>query len=223
MSAAAVAERSAIAKIEQRGILLVFPIENRPEPRSLWSELHPRSKMKWEWDQDGDTRVHDLWHLRARLMRSRKVVYAKWYRGRATFFSHDVYRALLAALHDEGDPRRGLSREAQAILELLEEDSPLSTKELRRRSDLQGRFLAATYERAMKELWSRLLIVGAGEVDDGAFPSLAVGATRLLFEELWTEARSLGAEGAALLKKTLADAPLLAKEVDKTLRLGSSP
>ncbi len=37
----------------------------------------------------------------------------------------------------------------------------------------------------MKELWSRLLIMGVGEVDDGAFPSLNMSATRLRFEDLW--------------------------------------
>jgi hypothetical protein len=37
----------------------------------------------------------------------------------------------------------------------------------------------------MRELFTRFLIVGFGEVEDGAFPSLAVGSTELLFEDLW--------------------------------------
>jgi hypothetical protein len=40
----------------------------------------------------------------------------------------------------------------------------------------------------MKELFTQLLIVGFGEIDDGAFPSAAVGATELLFSDLWREA-----------------------------------
>ena len=40
----------------------------------------------------------------------------------------------------------------------------------------------------MRELWSRCLIVAYGEVDDGAFPSLAIGSTPLIFEDLWSNA-----------------------------------
>ena len=50
----------------------------------------------------------------------------------------------------------------------------------------------ALYSRALKELWSRLLIVGVGEVADGAFPSLAMSATRHRFEELWPDEALLG-------------------------------
>jgi hypothetical protein len=35
------------------------------------------------------------------------------------------------------------------------------------------------------------LIVGFGEVDDGAFPSLAVGATELLYDDLWRQAEDM--------------------------------
>ena len=51
----------------------------------------------------------------------------------------------------------------------------------------------------MRELWERLLIVGVGEVDDGAFPSLAVGATEVLFEELWEQALEHSEEDARVL------------------------
>jgi hypothetical protein len=43
----------------------------------------------------------------------------------------------------------------------------------------------------MKDLFGRLLIVGFGEVEDGAFPSLAVGATQHIYEDLWIEASTL--------------------------------
>ena len=39
-------------------------------------------------------------------------------------------------------------------------------------------------------------MVGFGEVDDGAFPSLAVGATSLLFDELWKDAGKINREMA---------------------------
>jgi hypothetical protein len=40
----------------------------------------------------------------------------------------------------------------------------------------------------MKMPFAKLLIVGFGEVDDGAFPSLAVGATELLHDDLCRDA-----------------------------------
>jgi hypothetical protein len=209
----------AVAAIETRGILLVYPLANRAEPRSLWSELHPRTPMRWAWDSEADGRVAAMWKLREELARSLSVVYAKWFRGRATFFSRTVFRALLASLAKGGDLRAGLSRPARELLELLEDDSPQSTKQLRANSGLQGRVNEGPYTRAMKELWSRLLVVGVGEVDDGAFPSLAMSATATRFEDLWPSGAPPRAETAAderRLAAVLADAPLFAKEIAKS-------
>lgn len=181
-------KRSAIRAIEREGCLLVYPINNAPQPHSLWKEFFPRKKMEWEWDDESDNRVADLWHLREELSRSGRVVYAKWYRGRATFFSRTFFVSLLGTL------RRfhgNLSPEAREIWNALLESSPQSTKELRRTVDLEGKFHARTYEKALKELWQRLLIVGFGEVDDGAFPSLAMGAASHLFEKEWKEAMEI--------------------------------
>lgn len=183
--------RSAVEAIEKHGILLVYPVENRKEPLSLWSAFFPRSRMRWEWDEEGDDRVSRLWHLREELSRSGKVVYSKWYRGRATFFSKEIFTGLLAALGTSRMPRQGLSPAAREILEVLSLDSPLSTRQIKRATDLIGRANEAAYHRAMNELSSRLLIVGFGEVDEGAFPSLASGATELLFEDLWSASRGM--------------------------------
>src|SRR4051794_5592646 len=85
----------AIKSIDQRGVLLVYPIQNRKEPLSLWSELFPRSKMVWDWGDESHNKIADVWHLREELSRSRKVVYSKWYQGRATLFSFEVFVNLL--------------------------------------------------------------------------------------------------------------------------------
>jgi hypothetical protein len=161
-----------------------------------------------------------MWQLREELARGADVVYAKWFRDRATFFSRPVFRALLAVLVREGDPRAGLSRAGAALLELLDDNSPQSTKELRASSGLQGRAHEGTYARALKELWSRLLVVGVGEVDDGAFPSLNLSATRHRFEDLLPgtpAARDTAAEDARALEAALAEGPLFARHLDKTL------
>jgi len=184
--------RQAIAHIERHGALLVFPIKNRKEPLSLWSAFFPRSEMRWEWDETGDNRVAEMWHLREELSRSGKVVYAKWYQGRATFFSRALFPSLLSILNPElsRDRLPELSEQATALLKPLGDSSPLSTKELKRACGLEGRIHEPQYQRGLKELWSRLLVVGYGEVDDGAFPSLAVGATELMFEDLWRRAKA---------------------------------
>jgi len=181
----------AVSLIESNAILLVYPIDNRPEPRSLWSEFFPKSRMRWEWDTDGDDRVASLWRLREELSRSGKVVYAKWYQGRATFFSRELFTDLLAVHRTADLDRARLSPEARLILSTLESDSPLSTKELKAATDLRGKLLESTYEKAMRELWRLSLIVGYGERDDGAFPSLLVGATRHHFEDLWDKATGI--------------------------------
>src|SRR6476659_3749059 len=102
-------QRSAISKINKKGILLVFPINNRKEPQSLWSEFYPRKKMRWEWDNSGDDSVAEMWGLMKRLSENREVVYSKWYQGRATFFSQELFAAMLRLRCFPSDPRRGLS------------------------------------------------------------------------------------------------------------------
>lgn len=182
------AEYQKILKIiDHRGAVLVFPIQNSKEPPSLWGDLFPRTKMTWEWTEDSDGRISRLWILREEVSRSGKVVYSKWFKGRATFFSLDSFADLLSVMgaHQAEETLIGQERE---LYELLLESSPQSTKELKRNSGLLGRMFESTYQKAMKGLFEKGLVIAWGEVDEGAFPSLACGATKFLFEELWNEA-----------------------------------
>ncbi len=178
----------AVRVIDRLGACLVYPLDNRPEPKSLWHAFHPRTPMRWEWDAGGDDRVPRLWSLREELSRSGRVVYLKWYQGRATFFARELFRDYLAERGTRERPFRAKS--ARALYDALLDESPLSTKELKLAADLKGRDNEAEYTRGLKELWERGWIVGWGEKDDGAFPSLLVGATRHLFEDLWREAET---------------------------------
>lgn len=137
-----------------------------------------------------------MWNLMKRLSEDRRVVYSKWFRGRATFFSRPVFAALLLMSQRRKAP---LGATARRILETLESDSPLSTKQLKALTELRGRDFEPEYNRAMKQLFQEFLIVGCGEVEDGAFPSLAVGATRLIYEDLWLEAERLSSDEARSL------------------------
>jgi hypothetical protein len=183
-------QSKAIQAIQKRGVLLVYPIDNRPEPSSIWSEFFS-DKMRWEWDSDGDDRVAKLWQIKTNLSSSREVVYTKWHQGRATFFSKEAFTHLLAYLGSTKLDPYSLPKEAAQILEVLEMDSPQSTKQIKLATDLRGKIFERTYEKSMKALFNRLWVVGFGEVDDGAFPSLAIGATKTLFEDLWEESKKI--------------------------------
>lgn len=176
---------TALKAINASGVLLVFSIKEKPRVPSLWNYFYPRSKMRWEWDDGGDNRVVDLWYLREKLFSSGKVAYAKWFERRATFFSKEIFVQLLRVLNPHSNWKLGLSRESQRAMQILEDNSPISTKELRALLGFQGRAFEADFHRALSPLWSRLLIVGCGEVDDGSFPSLAIGATSRIFETEW--------------------------------------
>jgi len=176
---------NAIECISKHGVLLVYPIHNRELPRSLWTEFFPDTDMVWDWNEDADHRVSDMWSLMKLLSSDRRVVYSKWYQGRATFFSRELFTAMLCLRRPRlSNEHRSLEDSERALLEVLENNSPLSTRRLKELTDLQGRIHESTYSRSMKVLFTRLLIVGFGEVDDGAFPSLAVGATELMHDDL---------------------------------------
>jgi hypothetical protein len=174
--------------------------------------------MQWSWNEDADPRVAEVWHLRERLAHTHDVAYAKWFRGRATFFSIPVLTALLGRLSARGNIHAGLPAASTDILDLLRERSPLSTKQVRAAADLRGKANEARFTHAMKALWSRLLIVGTGEVPDGAFPSLAFGATELLFEDVWSQRLRVPKKANAALDEALKRAPAWQRELERSLK-----
>lgn len=209
-------KRQKIVKaIESEGCLLVYPLDNRKEPESIWSSLYPRSPMRWEWDSGGDDRVGELWILREELSRSRSVVYSKWYRNRATFFSKEIFVSLLSYL-GTSQGRVPLTRDSQEALDSLLMDSPQSTPLLKENLGLRGKFFESQYNRTLKPLWNYLYLVGFGEVEDSSFPSLNIGATATLFEDLWLDSQSLKSEKAEqILLKTLGEENLFYKYAKK--------
>jgi hypothetical protein len=206
-----------IKAIEEHGCLLVYPLDNRKEPMSIWSALYPRTQMRWEWDQDGDNRVAELWVLREELSRSREVIYSKWFRGRATFFSKEVFIHLLAFL-GSAQNKIDLGPASQEALDLLLMDSPQSTPVLKENLGLRGRLLEGQYNRALKPLWNYLFLVGYGEVADSSFPSLNIAASATMFEEQWLASQQIPQEKAeAWLDKKLGGENLFLKFARKLL------
>lgn len=210
---------NALQKIQNKGVLLVFPVNNAREPASLWSEVFPRKKMKWEWDESGDQSVADLWHLRAKLSSSGQVAYAKWYQGRATVFSTKLYAALIHVFHFAGEFETTLSRTSLKIFESLEDNSPQSPRDLKVLTNLKGKDFESEYNKALQQLWLRFMIVGFGEIDDGAFPSLALGSSRLLFEDLWKVAAKMSsAQAWKTINFYMPDGSLFRRYLDRTCK-----
>lgn len=209
--------------VDRLGIALVYPVDGKGETPSLWDALYPGTPMHWSWDADADPRVADVWHLREALARTHDVAYAKWFRGRATFFALPVFHALLGRVARAGDVRRTLPREGLEILELLRERSPMSTKEIRAEVGLRGKGTESVFQHAMKALWDGLLVVGVGEVPDGAFPSLAVSATELHFEDLWNARDDVATEAEARLDAILARSRPFRRQLERTLARIAQP
>ena len=91
-------------------------------------------------------------------------------------------------------------------------------------TELRGKDNEKQYNRGMKELFSKFLIVAYGEVNDGAFPSLAVGATRNLYENLLNGSQKLLPEQAQKTINTYMPAgSLVRKYLDKQSDLESKP
>lgn len=215
-------KRDMVKAINSRGCLLVYPLENKKEPLSLWSELYPRTKMRWEWDADGDARVSELWILREELSRSGEVVYAKWFRNRATFFSKEVFVHLLAYL-GSSQGRVTLPRSSQEALDSFLLDSPQSTKIIKANLGWQGKLMESHYNRSMKPLWNYLFLVGWGEVDDSSFPSLNMAATQNRFEDLWLESQNLSEDSAGLwLRQKLGEANPFFRYAEKLHKANAS-
>lgn len=201
----------AVAAINTKGFLLLFPINNSKTPDSLWFNLFPKTNMRWEWDESADNRVVQLWHLSRLLAQSKDVIYGKFYQGRATFFSKAVFRDLLA-LKGTSEYQSQIP-ESRKILELLEMDSPLSTKQLKEFSELKGKLLEPIYTKALRDLWENFAIVGLGEIEDGAFPSLAHAATRTAFEDLVLESEHVDVADAWIRLCDLNDFEALEKSL----------
>ena len=181
----------AVKAINKHHILLVYPIKNAPEPQSLWSVLHPGVEMHWDWSEHADRRIEKMWHLKDELCERCDVVYAKWFRGRATFFSKQIFPAFLRVLGTTQFEEVLSSRDGDAIYQQLLDNSPQTPSMLKEAVEMESKHNRARFDKAMNVLWKKLYIVGTGEVDEGQFPALAAGATRHIFEDLWNEAEEM--------------------------------
>ncbi len=186
-----------IDMINQHHCLMVFPIKNKPDIMSLWKALYPKTTMRWEWTEDADNRVVQLWHSREQLSKSGEVVYSKWFQNRATFFSKKLFVQLLAYFETAKtydmilNGNKNQSRNMRLILEALDMDSPISTKQVKEACELQGRLNEPAFNKTTKYLWQNLCLIAFGEINDSSFPSLGYASPKILFEDLWLESQKI--------------------------------
>lgn len=211
-------KKEAVAAINKYGMLLVFPQNNKVDPHSLWSHFFPKKKMNWKWETADESGLTDLWNLKTELSTSKKVVYTKWYQDKATFISAELFCALFKVLNSDlrNESRRSLSKTSLCILNQLEADSPISSKELKKMVSKIEKRTDVSLDKAMKELWTRLLIVAYGEFKDGSFPSLGIAATETVFEDLWIEANKMSDKSAmTIIERYLPKELLFRKHLEK--------
>jgi len=205
--------KKVIDAIDQHGVLLVFPMNNNKEPHSLWSVLYPKSQMRWDWDTTGDDRVVKLWQLKTELSTTRLAIYTKWYKNRATYFSLDLFTACLKIQMDQ---KLKLTKDSQNLLDTLISDSPLSTRQLKELTELKGKMFESLFNKSMRPLWDHFQIVAYGEFEDSSFPSLGIGATQTLYEELIKKASTLTyAEALKLIDLKMPKGSLFRKYWDR--------
>jgi hypothetical protein len=217
----------AVKFINDAGLSLTFPQSNQLDPPSLWFSFYPRTQMRWEWDANGDEKVSKLWIFREELSRSGRVAYTKWFKNKATFLSLETFTHLLNVMNTDLEERAllgELSKGAFKILNLLNENSPQSTKDIKKKLNLQGRYFESEYNKSMNELWKKLLIVGWGEKNDGAFPSLNIASSKLFFEKAWKEAeKNKRLESHNFLIKKFKNSPSVFNHYTRLAKLSLTP
>lgn len=82
--------------IQDKGMLLMFPIKNEKDPDSFWPHVFPRSKFFWDWTKDTDPKIFKIRTIIDELLNNDQIIQAKWYKNRATFFSKETFQHMLA-------------------------------------------------------------------------------------------------------------------------------
>ncbi len=176
---------SAVALIEERGCVAVFPDTARKSSPwvSLWELYYPRSPFRWNWEEGADPRVVRLWWLKDELARSKRVVYGRFFGNRPVFLSLGE-AAKIVKNHPQPQSLSALAREC---LSQLEDNSPLTKRMISRELRKSGyEFSRSEIDRALLDLQKsfRIVSLGDSEREAGPMPSSEYAATALVFPQL---------------------------------------
>lgn len=163
-------KEQAVAYVNERGFIHFWPIKGITLP-ALWTAVAGDRPVA---DEHGDS-GHVTWGWKDELLSARRWYYGKVLRRKATIISLDVAPAFYALSENYGEPELDylsqykagqLTHEAKTIYEVLLQNGPLDTPELRRQARMTARSSDAPFNRAIEFLQSdfKILPVGVAEV-----------------------------------------------------------
>jgi hypothetical protein len=197
----------AVRFIDAVGFCVLFPIKGLMLP-SLYFAAARRLPVTW------DRNAQRIWDWKSQLPHRRRAFYAKYFKGRGTFFSVKLLAHFLTmedAAAQPADHARfyaagRISADARDLWEALEKHGPLATLELRHACKMESFAGNKRFKKAMLELSRRLLVVHFGaEQETRAWPSSRFELTSRAFPDAVRRASEITPQEAraALAQKYL--------------------
>ena len=163
-------KEQAVKYVNERGFIYFWPIKDITLP-SLWAAVAGDRPVADEHDDPG----HVTWGWKDELLPARRWYYGKVLRRKATIISLDVAPAFYALSENYGEPELDyldqykagqLTHDAKTVYEVLLQNGPLDTPEIRRQARMTARTSDAPFNRAIEFLQAdfKVLPVGVAEV-----------------------------------------------------------
>lgn len=163
----------ALKFVNERGFVFFWPIKGITLP-SLWTAVAGSRPVADQHDDPG----HVTWGWKDDMLDKRQWYYAKLLRRKATIVALEIVPCFYALSENYGDPEHDylqlyedglLSQPAKAIYEMLIQEGPLDTVNLRRKIRMTSKSSNYPFERAMVELQRDLRILPIGVARTGAW------------------------------------------------------
>jgi len=164
-------KEEAVAFVIERGFILFHPAKDFIMP-SLWTATAGDRPVPNEHDDPG----HVSWGWKDALLGERQCYYGRFLKKKMTFIALDLLPSFYRLSDNYDDYEHdydvryssgSMSYEAKSIYEVLLENGPLHTLELRRRANLWGRESQYRYSKALDFLQTELMILPVGIAEAG--------------------------------------------------------
>jgi hypothetical protein len=188
----------AVRFIEAVGFCMLFPVKNVPLP-SLYFAVAKRHDLRW------DKHAQLIWKWKDELPKKRRVLYAKYFKGRGTFLSLKFLQHFLAMHGTAVEPGEAeafykagrISHDALELWQALGTLGALATLELRHACKMETQAGNKRFKKAMLELQGLLIVTHSGaEQETAAWASNRFELVSRAFPKQTAEARKLSLEEA---------------------------
>jgi hypothetical protein len=219
----------AVEFVNERGFVFFWPINGINFP-SLWGAVAGDRPVADAHDDPG----HVTWGWKDALLGKKDWYYAKILRKKGTMISMQVVPYFYALSENYGSPEEDyltlyeqgrLTLEEKQIYEVLLENGPLDTVQLRKAARMTTRDSDSRFNRAITELQADFKIVPTGVTDSGAWHyAFAYDIATRPYPELIEESRYIGELDARQKIAELSILTLGAAQVRELVKLfGWSP